>query len=614
MATGKALIAFAMCRKSAVRSLLLRERRRTLVLAFARAHRSITPSWSRRSVAFRRNGMDTALYSSLMVFSARVRLGSGDRTAARATCRAAAAPAGTRHRRHARGGNVVRLRAGPGDTANSAVAATAGTPTRGESSTERPGALHAVRGPNWLCRHARCRGRRSGRRCGVLQVDRYRRRCRRESREARWTSGAIGRAEVTVFVNDGMGGTSTSSISVEMLAPENLVEAPRASSTPTTDALSKALNVYQLGRFEEALQAFTQAQRLDPSEPDAYYYIGEIYLRQGNVSGAIREFERYLILAGRNSRPEAARLLAVARAMRAQIPEPEKVPPPAMPGQPLPRPAPPHPVVPGTGSGSQRPPVTAPPDDKGPVTGTGAEPPVPYPAAPAGSAPPAANAGPPPATPEIAPSLTPAQPFQWVLLAMGGSLFLIVVTAAVFIPTPTPFQQSVFRTALALGASMIAASIPWFVGNVGGSAQTAGLAVGGALGVFMLVFFVDPVTRLHVGAATALPLVSSAVKAPAGFVFISYRRAERLDLVDRLHERLESRLGAGTVFKDVSDIKPGQKFRDVLADALHQCRVALIIIGPEWERMRNANGVAESMIRTISSQWRSSRRCCARSQ
>lgn len=112
-----------------------------------------------------------------------------------------------------------------------------------------------------------------------------------DGRKAQWTSNAIGRAEVTIFASDRIGGTSTSSISVAMLAPEDPSSAPPASSTPAADALAKALDLYRLGSFEEALQAFARAKFWDPRDPDAYYYIGEIYLRQGDVSGAIGELE-----------------------------------------------------------------------------------------------------------------------------------------------------------------------------------------------------------------------------------------------------------------------------------------------------------------------------------
>jgi hypothetical protein len=146
----------------------------------------------------------------------------------------------------------------------------------------------------------------------------------------------------------------------------------------------------------------------------------------------------------------------------------------------------------------------------------------------------------------------------------------------------------VFRATLALGAAMVAGSIPTLLSSTArGPIGTAG-AVGGALTIFVLVFFYDPMRRASGTTAVAAGLAALPA-AGAESIFISYRRSETTDVVGRLHEHLEQHFGAGTVFKDVNDITPGLMFEDVLADALARCKVAIIVIGPEWEELLQAH-------------------------
>ena len=175
-----------------------------------------------------------------------------------------------------------------------------------------------------------------------------------------------------------------------------------------------------------------------------------------------------------------------------------------------------------------------------------------------------------------------------MLLGIGTFLSLVIVGLAVFIPTPTSFQRSVFRTALALGVSCVAASIPWFVGNPAGTVQTAGI-VGGVLGVFLIVFLFDPVGKAQHG-ARGVPLVA-AVDVAERSVFISYRRSETGDVVGRLYERLVTHFGSGAVFKDIDAITPGLDFREELTNALRQCRIVIAVIGRDWEQLRNEHNL-----------------------
>jgi tetratricopeptide (TPR) repeat protein len=46
----------------------------------------------------------------------------------------------------------------------------------------------------------------------------------------------------------------------------------------------------QLQRYPEAIQAFSQAVRLDPTQPDAHFRLGRLYQTTGNTAEAKKEF------------------------------------------------------------------------------------------------------------------------------------------------------------------------------------------------------------------------------------------------------------------------------------------------------------------------------------
>jgi hypothetical protein len=70
----------------------------------------------------------------------------------------------------------------------------------------------------------------------------------------------------------------------------------------------------------------------------------------------------------------------------------------------------------------------------------------------------------------------------------GISFITVILVVAIFIPNPTPFQYQVFRIVLALAAAGCAAMIPGSL-NIKIPNQ---LTAGGALAVFVLVYFTNP--------------------------------------------------------------------------------------------------------------------------
>jgi hypothetical protein len=76
----------------------------------------------------------------------------------------------------------------------------------------------------------------------------------------------------------------------------------------------------------------------------------------------------------------------------------------------------------------------------------------------------------------------------------------------------------------------------------------------------------------------------------AGRIFISYRREDSAGYAGRLSDALESRFGAGRVFRDVDDISPGEDFVQRLDTALADCAVLLAVIGRQWATAADRRG------------------------
>lgn len=73
-------------------------------------------------------------------------------------------------------------------------------------------------------------------------------------------------------------------------------------------------------------------------------------------------------------------------------------------------------------------------------------------------------------------------------------------------------------------------------------------------------------------------------------IFLSYRRDDSAGYAGRLRSSLESRLGEGSVFRDVDAIEPGQDFVDAIEARVQACRVFIALIGQEWLEAANAAG------------------------
>ena len=81
---------------------------------------------------------------------------------------------------------------------------------------------------------------------------------------------------------------------------------------------------------------------------------------------------------------------------------------------------------------------------------------------------------------------------RFAAFIFGGVFAAIVLGVALFIPEPSRFQYTVFRIVLALAAAGVAAFIPGFI-NV---SVKGVVRAGGAMAVFVIVFFFSPASLI----------------------------------------------------------------------------------------------------------------------
>jgi len=72
-------------------------------------------------------------------------------------------------------------------------------------------------------------------------------------------------------------------------------------------------------------------------------------------------------------------------------------------------------------------------------------------------------------------------------------------------------------------------------------------------------------------------------------LFISYRREESAGHAGRLYDAVAARFGDRNVFMDV-DMAPGVDFVNRITDAVADCDVLLVVIGPGWATLPNDRG------------------------
>ena len=65
-------------------------------------------------------------------------------------------------------------------------------------------------------------------------------------------------------------------------------------------------------------------------------------------------------------------------------------------------------------------------------------------------------------------------------------------------------------------------------------------------------------------------------------ITISYRRDDSMDITGRIFDRLISRYGRETVFRDIDSIPPGLDFREHIQASIEDSDVLMVVVGPRW--------------------------------
>lgn len=69
---------------------------------------------------------------------------------------------------------------------------------------------------------------------------------------------------------------------------------------------------------------------------------------------------------------------------------------------------------------------------------------------------------------------------------------------------------------------------------------------------------------------------------PRRNIFMSYRRADSPDFVERIRDWFVLRYGRDSVFMDFDNIPPFSRFADHIRERVRECDVLVAIIGPQW--------------------------------
>ena len=65
-------------------------------------------------------------------------------------------------------------------------------------------------------------------------------------------------------------------------------------------------------------------------------------------------------------------------------------------------------------------------------------------------------------------------------------------------------------------------------------------------------------------------------------ITLSYRREDSMDITGRIFDRLTSRYGRETVFRDIDNIPPGRDFREHIRSSIEGSDVLMVVVGPRW--------------------------------
>ena len=92
-------------------------------------------------------------------------------------------------------------------------------------------------------------------------------------------------------------------------------------------------------------------------------------------------------------------------------------------------------------------------------------------------------------------------------------------------------------------------------------------------------------------------------------IFLSYRRDDDPGFAQALFARLEAEFGQERLFMDVSGIRPGDDFTEVIDRKVAACDVLLAVIGQRWLSIADSKGSGGLTTLTTSLGLKSKRHC-----
>ena len=73
-------------------------------------------------------------------------------------------------------------------------------------------------------------------------------------------------------------------------------------------------------------------------------------------------------------------------------------------------------------------------------------------------------------------------------------------------------------------------------------------------------------------------------------IFVCYRRDDTLGFAHAINTFLGDKYGEDNIFIDVDSIHPGKNFVDVLNETIEASNVMLVLIGPQWNTIKDKRG------------------------
>lgn len=189
-------------------------------------------------------------------------------------------------------------------------------------------------------------------------------------------------------------------------------------------------------------------------------------------------------------------------------------------------------------------------------------------------------------------------PHAWPLYIASGALAIgLSVVMARIVYSPMGFYLPSYTLLLLPGVALSLGGAYLFAVNaLSDSPRSDSSFPLAALGAFLFclglvaywVVSLFLIVGLHSGRTLMLPWSPNRAQTEAHNYFLSYRRADSLAVCDRIETHLSDH--SEVVFRDINAILLGADFETVLERAVSGSEVMLVLIGPQWLTLQDAEG------------------------